>query len=111
MMKKNLLFTLAAALVLGMAACKKDASDKDYLVKTTWVAVDGTETDTLEFKTASAGTYTYEDTEFPEENFSMDFTYTYDPPTVTITLPGVGVKTGTVSGNTIVSEGTVFTKK
>ena len=115
-MKKLLLFTFAAALLLGVSACKKTTKEPDTLVNTVWVGeeVEGANvvaTHTLEFKTESTGTATTVDLVDPEDGGSNDFTYSYNAPTITLNTPE-GPQVGTVNGNTMdFGNGMVLTKQ
>jgi hypothetical protein len=101
-MKKLIFVSLIAALVLGFSSCKKNTDNNSELVGTIWVSTeyDGPDffwTTTLSFVTNTTGVSSYIDSTDTEPQV-MDFTYTYNPPTVTITMNGV-TRSLTVDGD------------
>ena len=123
MKQTKFIFLVAAmvALSVGFSSCSND--DDNPLVGTTWVFTesgdDWSDTTTLRFTTETAGTVTSAWTDGEESGSrTAPFTYTFNAPTVTITISydgGTEIVNGTVSGSrmTFTDEGgtQVFTRQ
>ena len=111
-MKKLIYATLMAiSLSLIFASCSKDEDKKEdpkSLVGTVWVENDEGDIYTLSF--ISETNVKYHEVETSGKTFTETGTYTYVHPKVTIILDGE-VQIGTITGNTLVFEDNVFTKK
>lgn len=97
-MKKTILVALLAIFTIGFTACKKDKNAADSIANTTWVWNSGNETEVLSFTDGSNVTIT--DSTDGQLIMSMETTYSYDAPDVTINMLGQSIN-GTVDGNTM----------
>ena len=95
-MKKFLFITLISALVLSTFSCNKDDDDKNSLAGTSWTYRGSQVTETYTFTTENSGICSW--TESGKGSDSNPFTYTYTPPSVTITEEGY-TEIGVIIGN------------